>query len=350
MLSWRMEGKVVGQDRAVRTLVKALGKYEVKMHDPHKPIAVLLFMGPTGVGKTETVRALAEILLNNRDAFTKVDCGEYQSDHEISKLIGSPPGYIGYKEINKGTPGRLSQEAIDKWSVDKNISSAPRKPNIILFDEIEKADSALFDILLGGFDEGRMTMGNGEIVDLTRSIIIMTSNLGSTESAKLVTGASIGFHRRAELTSEDLDQKLYENAKRITEKFFRIEFLNRVDKMIVFRSLTEEHILKITDLELTKVQRRINLAPRYIPIRPSKEAKQFLAREGFSKKWGARELKRTIERYVTTPVANLLATNDLKTGDVLFINYNAEEKGLVFETTYDPIDYVAQLPPDLVVR
>lgn len=340
LLRWRLEGKVVGQDRAIHQLVKAMGKYYVKLNAPDRPIVNLLFLGPTGVGKTELCRALAEIILDNKDALTRIDCAEFNHSHEISKLMGSPPGYLGHRE----SKGRLSQDSIDKWS-NKTVKSADgtvgyieKRPNIVLFDEIEKAHEDFFDILLGIMDSGKLTLGSNETVDFTRTILIMTSNLGSKAVRGLIKGSSMGFHAGGGKVAGDLDHEIYKTSKEAAEKFFKPEFINRLDRLVVFRSLSQESLGKILKIEFAALKRRVNSGTRFIQMRMTPEAEKFILAEGTSEEYGARELKRALERYVAEPISSLIGTMQLYTGDCLTVGHNGKE--MTFEKTHDPIIYV----------
>lgn len=335
MLGWRLEGKVIGQDRAISQFCKAMGKFYVGMQAPNRPIATLLFMGPTGVGKTELVHALAEILLENREAVTRIDCAEFNHGHEVAKLLGSPPGYIGHRESS--TDGRLSQKAIDKWSVKTDPTTflpvGVKKPNILLFDEIEKAHEDFFDLMLGIMESGKLTLGNNSVTDFSRTILVMTSNLGSKDVSAKIHGQSMGFH--AGTKPENLDDEIYKTAKAVAKKFFKPEFMNRVDRLVVFRSLTRESLEKICRLEFSKLKRRVNSGTRFIEMKMTPQALNFILDEGTSEEYGARELKRALERYIAEPVSNLVGSMQLVTGDCLTIHFDGKE--LTFEKTYDPL-------------
>jgi ATP-dependent Clp protease ATP-binding subunit ClpB len=341
MLQWRLEGRVVGQDRAIHQFVKAMGKYYVRMHAPDRPIAVLLFLGPTGVGKTELARALAEILLNDKDALTRVDCAEFNHSHEVSKLIGSPPGYVGHGRGD--TQARLSQENIDKWSLkvvkssESSMGFVEKKPNIVLFDEIEKAHEDLFDLLLGIMDSGKLTLGNNQTTDFTRTILILTSNQGSKAVQSLTQGSDLGFHAGIAKAEDDLDHQVYKTAKDAAKKFFKPEFMNRIDRIVVFRHLQAESLKKILRIEFSKLKRRVNSGTRFIEMRMTPAAEEFILKEGTSEEYGARELKRALERYVAEPISSLIGTSQIIIGDCLTVDYLDGE--MSFTKTVDPIIY-----------
>jgi ATP-dependent Clp protease ATP-binding subunit ClpB len=309
----RLEFRIIGQDRALQKIARVLQKFAVGLNAPNRPLAVLLFLGPSGVGKTEVSHALADILLNNRDALTRVDCAEFQESHEVSKLIGSPPGYLGHLSNN----ARLSQARLDQYQTETT------KINILTFDEIEKADEAVTDFLLGVLDRGKATLGNGEVVDFTKTIIVITSNLGSREVSNLIHGSEIGFRSNTE-AREDLDAKIYKTAKEAAKRHFRPEFINRLDRIIVFRSLSEESLRRILHKELSQLRGRI---PDHhaVKLDLSNRAKTFLLKQGTSDAYGARELQRTVERYVADPLANLLGSGQLDVGDRVLIDFEDGE-------------------------
>jgi ATP-dependent Clp protease ATP-binding subunit ClpA len=288
--------------------------YLAGMAMPGRPIGNLLFLGPTGSGKTRVVEASAEILFGSPRAFIKIDCAEFQHSHEIAKLIGSPPGYLGHRE----TPPLLTQEAIDQHQTDR------AKMTFILFDEIEKANDALWQLLLGILDKGTLTLGDNRKVDMSHCVIFMTSNLGAVEMSEMMTGG-IGFTsstRHDEASMAMLDQKLYRTALEAAKRKFSPEFMNRLDKVVVFRTLNESDLRNVLDIELNGVQNRImssNVEKQFI-FRCTPEAKEFLLREGTDMKYGARHLKRAIERHLVYPVSNLIATGQIHQGDVIRID------------------------------
>jgi len=310
----RLLGKIVGQDRAVRRIVNMYQIYLAGMAMPNRPIGNLLFLGPTGSGKTRIVEASAEILFGSPRAFIKIDCAEFQHSHEIAKLIGSPPGYLGHRE----TPPLLTQEAIDQYQTERSRFS------FILFDEIEKANDALWQLLLGILDKATLTLGDNRKVDLSRCVIFMTSNLGAAEMCELLSGG-IGFTsgvRQDEANLEDLDRKLYHTAIDVAKRKFSPEFMNRIDKVVVFRTLSQINLRQVLDIELNDVQSRIMASQpdRQFIFRCTLEAKDFLLREGTDLKYGARHLKRAIERHLVYPISNLIATGQIGLGDVIKID------------------------------
>src|SRR5579883_3363960 len=238
--------KIVGQEEGIRALVDLYQVFCAGMCPMGRPVGNLLFLGPTGSGKTRIVEAAAEILFGDPRAVIKVDCAEFQHSHEIAKLIGSPPGYLGHRE----THPLITQEALAASHTDK------LKLSFLLFDEIEKASDALWQLLLGILDKATLTLGDNRHVDFSRSMIFMTSNLGSQEMAKLMT-RGLGFSAGVHDEDPELDQKIYRTASDAARRKFSPEFMNRIDKVIVFRTLQLEHLKKILDIELGRVQERV---------------------------------------------------------------------------------------------
>src|SRR2546428_3644731 len=287
-----------------------------------RPVGNLLFLGPTGSGKTRVVESMAEALFGDSRACIKIDCAEFQHSHEIAKLIGSPPGYLGHRE----THPLLTQEALNQWQTDK------LKLSILLFDEIEKASDALWQLLLGILDKATLTLGDNRKVDFSKCMIFLTSNLGAKEMSELITG-SIGFApaRGKRMLEDDVDQKIYRTASEAAKRKFSPESMNRIDKVVVFRSLKEYHLKQILELELGQVQNRImrGTGEKFV-FKCTDEAKKFLLDEGIDFKYGARHLKRAIERFLVYPISNLVATQQVATGDLVIIDYDLEDKKLTF--------------------
>lgn len=313
--------QVVGQDRAVRRLARVYQVFRAGLSTPGRPIVNLLFLGPTGSGKTRLVEATADALFEKPRAFIKVDCAEFQHSHEIAKLIGSPPGYLGHRE----TQPLITQEALDQHHTEKI------KLSLVLFDEIEKASDALWQLLLGILDKGTLTLGDNRRVDFSHTMIFLTSNLGSHEVMNLMSGG-MGFSANRKDEEEELDQKIYKAAKEAARRKFSPEFLNRIDKIIVFRALTRDNLEKILDIELERVQQRIINASdgRQFVFRCTKEARDFLLSEGTDIKFGARHLKRSIERHLVFPISNLLATDQIQLGDLITVDFDADMSKLIF--------------------
>lgn len=313
--------RVVGQDRAVRQLARAYQVHLAGICAPGRPIVNLLLLGPTGSGKTRLVEAAAEVLFNTPNAMLKIDCAEFQHSHEIAKLIGSPPGYLGHRE----TQPLITQEALEEHYTDT------RKLSLVLFDEIEKASDALWQLLLGILDKATLTLGDNRHVDFSRSMIFMTSNLGSQEMTKLMTGG-MGFSAGVEEDDPNLDQKIYRAASTAARHKFAPEFMNRIDRVIVFRTLQPEHLKKILDIELERVQERVvsSTGDKKFVFVCAEGARDFLLREGTDAKFGARHLKRAIERHVVFPLSNLIATGQIKLGDFITVDYEPMINRLTF--------------------
>jgi ATP-dependent Clp protease ATP-binding subunit ClpB len=320
----RLLGKIVGQDRAVSRIVNMYQIFLAGMAVPGRPIGNLLFLGPTGSGKTRVVEASAEILFGSPRAFIKIDCAEFQHSHEIAKLIGSPPGYLGHRE----TPPLLTQEAIDQHQTDRCRLS------FVLFDEIEKANDALWQLLLGILDKATLTLGDNRKVDLSRCVIFMTSNLGAVEMSEMLSGG-IGFTsgvKTDESNLEAIDKKMFHTALDVAKRKFSPEFMNRIDKVVVFRTLNQQHLRQVLDIELNEVQNRImaSQADKQFIFRCTASTKNFLLREGTDLKYGARHLKRAIERHLVYPLSNLIATSQIGMGDVIKIDLGASGDKLTF--------------------
>jgi ATP-dependent Clp protease ATP-binding subunit ClpA len=288
---------------------------------PGRPLANLLLLGPTGSGKTRLVEAAAEALFGNSRAVVKIDCAEFQHSHEISKLVGSPPGYVGHRE----THPMITQEALEQHYTEKV------KVSLVLFDEIEKASDSLWRLLLGILDKATLTLGDNRRVDFSRSLIFLTSNLGSQEMTKLLSGG-LGYTGGAREEDGELDQKIYRAAVDAARRKFSPEFMNRIDKVIVFRTLKREHLERILDIELENVQQRIISSPMTRPFlfRCAASARDFLLQEGTDSRFGARHLKRSIERHLVFPLSNLLATGQVDLGDLLTVDYDPETSNLTF--------------------
>lgn len=318
--------KIVGQNRAVREIVNMYQIYLAGMTAPRKPIGNLLFLGPTGSGKTRVVEASTEILVGNRLALIKIDCAEFQHSHDIAKIIGSPPGYLGHKE----TAPLLTQENLDHYHTDK------LKITFLLFDEIEKADDALWQLLLGILDKATLTLGSNYQVDFSNCIIFMTSNLGSKEMSEFISGG-IGFAPPPQSTTifEEIDKKIYKTALESAKHKFSSEFMNRIDKVVVFRTLTHEHLKTILEIELAEIQGRIlaSQSDNVFIFTCSPEAKEFLLREGTELKYGARHLKRSIERHLVYPFSKFITTGQIDQGDVIQVGFNTNKEELVFSKT-----------------
>jgi len=313
--------KIVGQDEAVQAVIDLYQVFRAGLNSPGRPLGNLLFLGPTGAGKTRMVEATAEVLYGDPRAVIKVDCAEFQHSHEIAKLIGSPPGYLGHRE----THPVITQEALERHHTEE------LKISFLMFDEIEKASNALWQLLLGILDKATLTLGDNRRVDLSQSMIFMTSNLGGREITDLMTDR-MGFAPTLPAGERPkLDVKVGRTAKAAAKKRFAPEFMNRIDKVVVFHSLRSEQLNEICEIELEMVQRRVlETAKERFLFQVTQPAKDFLLREGTNLQYGARHLKRAIERYLTCPLASLLATAQVSMDDVISIDWDGKENGLRF--------------------
>jgi ATP-dependent Clp protease ATP-binding subunit ClpB len=312
--------RVVGQNEAVQALVDLYQVFCAGLRSPGRPVGNLLFLGPTGSGKTRTVEAAAEILFGDSRAVIKVDCAEFQHSHEIAKLIGSPPGYLGHRE----THPLISQEALAASHRDH------LKLSFLLFDEIEKASDALWQLLLGMLDKATLTLGDNRKVDLSQTVIFLTSNLGGSQIADLMHGG-MGFIQPKDNATTGLHEKVERTAVEAARRKFSPEFMNRLDKVVVFHPLQREELDEVLEIELEQVQKRVlDSTTRPFLLRITREGREFLLQEGTDQRYGARHLKRAIERNVVCPLSRLLATGQVRQGDVLLIDRHRYEDGLVF--------------------
>jgi ATP-dependent Clp protease ATP-binding subunit ClpB len=329
--------KIVGQDEAVEALVELYQVFCAGLHSPGRPVGNLLFLGPTGSGKTRIVEAAAEILFGDSRTLIKVDCAEFQHSHEIAKLIGSPPGYLGHRE----THPLITQEALAASHRDE------LKLSFLLFDEIEKASDALWQLLLGMLDKATLTLGDNRRVDLSQTVIFLTSNLGGGEITELMHGG-MGFVQPRDKATTGLDEKVEKTAVEAARRKFSPEFMNRLDKVVVFHPLKCDELDEVLEIELGQVQKRVSdSTARPFLFRITDEGREFLLEEGTDQRYGARHLKRAIERYLVSPIARLLATAQVRPGDVLLIDRHSGEKGLAFirdmeqRTSYAQVPFVA---------
>lgn len=301
-----IRGKVIGQDEAVEKVVKAIQRNRAGLKDPNKPIGSFFFLGPTGVGKTQLAKVLAKFLFDSEDSLIRIDMSEYMEKFSISRLVGAPPGYVGYEE-----GGQLTEKV-------------RRKPySIVLLDEIEKAHPDVFNLLLQVLDDGHMTDGLGRKIDFKNTILIMTSNIGARQLADFGTG--VGFGTKAQSDSRDENAKaVIQNALR---KAFSPEFLNRVDDMIMFKSLGKNEILQIIDIELSKLYARINSLGYQVEL--TEKAKDFIVDKGYDEKFGARPLKRAIQKFIEDPLAEEIIKANLVEGDTIQLDYSDGKEDLI---------------------
>src|SRR5579872_2018380 len=334
---------IVGQQEAIQQIVNIYQMFLTGMTAPGRPIGNFLFLGPTGSGKTRIVEATAEALLKNPRAVIKIDCAEFQHSHEIAKLIGSPPGYLGHRE----THPLLSQEVLNQYHSDTV------KLSFVLFDEIEKASDALWNLLLGILDKATLTLGDNRKVDFSRAMIFMTSNLGATEMSNIMS-PKLGFNVQEArdknangVVDEKTNGKLSRSGVEAARKKFTPEFMNRLDKIVTFHPLGTEQLKKILDIELNLVQQRIfnTTMDSAFVFTLSDSGKHFLLEEGTDLKYGARHLKRAIERLLVQPMSNLIATDQVRGGDWIRIDFDDSVKSLKFAKEAEglPIQDMARL-------
>jgi ATP-dependent Clp protease ATP-binding subunit ClpB len=323
-LANKLSHLVVGQDEAIQQIVRAYQTHVAGLSPVGRPIGNFLFLGPTGSGKTRIVEATAESLLQNSRAVIKIDCAEFQHSHEIAKLIGSPPGYLGHRE----THALLSQEALNQHHTEKV------KLSFVLFDEIEKASDALWNLLLGILDKATLTLGDNRKVDFSAAMVFLTSNLGAAEMSSLVS-PRLGFHMPFlddAASNAKLSARVSDAGIAAARRKFTPEFINRLDKIVVFKSLGKEELRRIVDIELEMVQQRIQTASASKPfvVRVTETARGFLLVEGTDLRYGARHLKRAIERLLVQPLSNLMASGQIHHGDCIHVSHEHGSSVLTF--------------------
>src|SRR5436309_7572002 len=320
--------RIIGQNEAIDHIVNIYQMYLAGMNGPARPIGNFLFLGPTGSGKTRLVEATAESLVGDARAMIKIDCAEFQHSHEIAKLLGSPPGYLGHRE----THPLLSQEVLNQYHTEK------MKLSFVLFDEIEKASDALWNLLLGILDKATLTLGDNRRVDFSRAMIFMTSNLGAAEMGSILR-PNLGFacgeierQRAAGQVDDGLTDKISRAGLEAARTKFTPEFMNRIDKTVVFKPLGDPELRKILGLELNILQQRIFNSPSGAPFvfSVTDAAKDHLLREGTDMKYGARHLKRAIDRSLVHPISNLIATEQIRGGDLIRVDYDAVHSRMTF--------------------
>nr|MEE4268561.1 AAA family ATPase [Candidatus Krumholzibacteria bacterium] len=353
-----MNKMVVGQPKAIDKLTDSFSRLIAGVHDPESPLLTMMFMGPTGVGKTETVRALAETIFGNKRAYTRVNCQEYSAHYNISKLLGSPPGYVG-GEIRP----LLAQENIDrhhKKALEKQtgmVSEAESKLSsmyppeseknlsIILFDEIEKAHPKLWNLLLGILEDGTVVLGNNEEVDFRQSIIILTTNVGSDAMGAHLAQNNIGFSTGH--SDEKMDRDIEDAAVREAKKVFPFEFLNRFDDIITYHTLKRAHLFSILDILIAQVHHRSLMCSEPFLLEITREAKTRLVDEGSDIQYGARPLKRVVEKEIVTPISHYICSEQIRKGDLITVDLSDDE--LVFRketgvTSWEELESLGPFP------
>jgi ATP-dependent Clp protease ATP-binding subunit ClpB len=327
-LAKKLRSRVVGQDEAIQHIVRTYQTYLAGLSPAGRPIGNFLFLGPTGSGKTRLVEATAECLLGDRRAVIKIDCAEFQHSHEIAKLIGSPPGYLGHRETHPA----LSQEALNRYHTESV------KLSVVLFDEIEKASDALWNLLLGILDKATLTLGDNRRVDFSQAIIFMTSNLGAAEMNAMLRPklgfASMETARQHAIGAIDpkLSDKMSHAGLEAARRKFAPEFMNRIDKTVIFQPLGAGELRRILQIELDEVQDRIEktCAGKRFLINVSDGARDFLLMEGTDVRYGARPLKRAIERLLVQPLSNLIVTGQIRQSDCIRVTHSASAPILTF--------------------
>jgi ATP-dependent Clp protease ATP-binding subunit ClpA len=327
-LAKKLRSRVVGQDEAIQHIVRTYQTYLAGLSPAGRPIGNFLFLGPTGSGKTRLVEATAECLIGDRRAVIKIDCAEFQHSHEIAKLIGSPPGYLGHRETHPA----LSQEALNQYHTESV------KLSVVLFDEIEKASDALWNLLLGILDKATLTLGDNRRVDFSQAMIFMTSNLGAAEMNAMLR-PKLGFasretERQHAIGAIDpkLSDKMSHAGLEAARRKFAPEFMNRIDKTVIFHPLGAGELRRILQIELDEVQERIEKtrAGKRFLINVSDSARDFLLMEGTDVRYGARPLKRAIERLLVQPLSNLIVTGQIRQSDCIRVTHSASAPILTF--------------------
>jgi ATP-dependent Clp protease ATP-binding subunit ClpC len=303
-----IKSRVIGQDEAIQKIVKAIQRNRAGLKDPNKPIGSFVFLGPTGVGKTQLAKVLAEYLFESSNNLIRIDMSEYMEKFSVSRLVGAPPGYIGYEE-----GGQLTEKV-------------RRRPySVVLFDELEKAHPDVFHILLQVLDEGQLTDSLGRKVDFKNTIIIMTSNIGTRQLKDF--GMGIGFSSVSKQSS--VNEHMRGVIQKALKQAFAPEFLNRIDDVVIFNQLSREDIHKIIDIELVGLYKRISDLGYVVEI--SGKAKDFIADKGYDLQFGARPLKRAIQKYLEDSMAEVIIKSELKEGDIIMVNYNEEKEEIFIE-------------------
>ena len=334
--SRRMDRMVIGQPAAAEKISDSFSRLIAGIHDPERPLLTMMFMGPTGVGKTETVRCLAESIFGDRRAYTRINCQEFSAHYNISKLLGSPPGYVG-GEIRP----LLAQENLDKHHLkaternsgmiseeggklaDMFPSDSERSLPIVLFDEIEKAHPKMWNTLLGILEDGHLVLANNEEVDFTNTIIVLTTNVGSQAMNTHLSGNAMGF--TAGQTLNQLDQDIEGAVSREAKKIFPMEFLNRFDELVTYHTLKRDHLFAILDNLISQVHHRALGSAEPFLLEVSQKAKERLVEEGTDPEYGARPLKRVVEMRVVTPISHHICSEQIRRGDLVMIDHDGED-------------------------
>lgn len=328
-----LASKIVGQSAAMSAIVPYVYMYQSGLSPEGRPAAIFLLLGPTGTGKTKTVEAIAELLHGSEKKVLKIDCGEFQMDHETAKLVGAPPGYLGHRET---VPLLTQQQLTDATSEDCDLA-------LVLFDEIEKAAPSITSLLLGILDKGLLRLGDNTVVNFEKSLIFFTSNLGAREMLKELN-PHIGFQSGSSRTDFDLTNKIEAIGLGAVRKRFSPEFVNRIDAVVTYRPLDTEALEMILEHDMRTLQEHVNsrLGDRCFHIEVLPESRQFLLQKGVSQKYGARELKRTIHRELTQPLATMVARSEITAGAMVRVAIDADGSALVISA--DRVAEKAALP------
>ncbi len=355
-----MNKMVVGQPQAIDKLTDSFSRLISGVHDPERPLLTMMFMGPTGVGKTETVRALAETIFGNKRAFTRVNCQEYSAHYNISKLLGSPPGYVGGEIrplLAQENLDRHHKKALEKQSgmvseSDSKLSrlfppDSEKYLSIVLFDEIEKAHPKLWNLLLGILEDGTVVLGNNEEVDFRQSIIILTTNVGSEAMGAHLGQTNIGFSSGKD--DARLDKDVEGAALRAAKKVFPFEFLNRFDDILTYHTLKEPHLYSILDILIGQVHHRSLLCNEPFLLEITDAAKARLVEAGKDVQYGARPLKRVVEKEIVTPISHYICSDQIRKGDLITVDVDEDTQELVFRketgvTSWEELESLGPFP------
>ncbi|MBV9301849.1 MAG: ATP-dependent Clp protease ATP-binding subunit [Acidobacteriaceae bacterium] len=321
VLKESLHRRVIGQDEAIDEIASAYQVFLTGLRTPARPVGSFLFLGPTGSGKTRIVEATAESLAGTASAVVKIDCAEFQHSHEIAKLIGSPPGYLGHRETHPA----LSQEVLNQYQSER------LRLSFVLFDEIEKASDALWNLLLGILDKGTLTLGDNRKVDFSSAMIFMTSNLGAAEMSA-ISSPRMGLLRTGLMGDNRVEERASNSAREAARRKFTPEFINRLDKIVVFKRLGRVELERILNLELLNVRDRLfrSHPTNSFHFALTDLAKDVLLRSGSDQRYGARHLKRAVENLLVQPISNLLATRQVQTGDSVLVDSAEDREHLVF--------------------
>lgn len=323
----QLQQRVIGQTDALSQIMDHVAVYEAGLNPENRPAGVFLMLGPTGTGKTHTVQALAEVLHGSKKNILRIDCGEYQMEHEVAKLIGAPPGYLGHRETQPVlTQLRLNQSMSDRCNV-----------SIVLFDEIEKAAPSLQRLLLGVLDNAVLRLGDNNIVNFERTLIFMTSNVGSADMSRELSGIGMERYTKEQSSHTMSFDRMKLLTRNAAKRKFAPEFMNRVDAVLTYQSLTDEDLSEVLSMELQNVANHISkrMGDRRVYLQIPKTTKEYLLKVGTSKEYGARELKRALNREIVVPLAKLLSTGQVDPGSTVRFTYVSKDNALKLSVVDD---------------